>query len=61
MSTNASRLVFAMGDAFPPESPVAVFIVAISMALNDLLITSLRTSVVTNPELQLALGATMAE
>jgi hypothetical protein len=40
VESTSGRLVFKIGDAFPVDSPVAVFLVAISTALNDLLTVS---------------------
>lgn len=43
MSEVASvRLVFKIGEAFPADKPVAVFLVSLSTALNDLLLTNRR-------------------
>lgn len=42
MATAFGRIVFNIGDAFPPTDPVAVFLVALSTALNDLLLTNRR-------------------
>ncbi len=39
MTASSGRLVFRMGDAFPSGDPVAVFLVSLSTALNDLLTT----------------------
>jgi hypothetical protein len=36
----SGRLVFKIGEAFPASDPVAVFLVALSCALNDLLLTN---------------------
>lgn len=36
----SGQLVFRIGDAFPADNPVAVFLVAMSTALNDLLLTN---------------------
>lgn len=38
----SGRFVFTVGEAFPVDDPVAVFIVAISTALSDLLRTNMR-------------------
>jgi len=38
----SGRLVFKIGEAFPADSSVAVFLVALSTALNDLLLTNRR-------------------
>ena len=40
MEPTSGRLVFNMGKAFPADQPVAVFIVAMSSALNDLITVS---------------------
>ncbi len=37
MKPTSGRLVFNIGEAFPADSPVAVFLVVVSTALNDLL------------------------
>ncbi len=38
----SGRLVFKIGEAFPADNPVAVFLVSLSTALNDLLFTNRR-------------------
>lgn len=40
VTVTAGRLVFKIGEAFPAANPVAVFLVALSSALNDLLFTN---------------------
>ena len=40
MQPTSGRLVFKMGDAFPADNPVAVFLTSMSTALNDLLTTT---------------------
>lgn len=40
MPLTSGRLVFKIGEVFPADDPVAVFLVALSTALNDLLFAS---------------------
>src|SRR5437764_14274456 len=40
MQSTSGRLVFKMGDAFPADDAVAVFLASLSTALNDLLTTT---------------------
>lgn len=40
MTVESGRLIFKIGEAFPATSPVAVFLVALASALNDLLLTN---------------------
>jgi hypothetical protein len=40
MEPRSGRLIFTIGEAFPLDSPVAVFLVATSTALNDLVTAS---------------------
>ncbi len=40
MTPRSGRLIFTIGDAFPSNPTVSVFIAAISVALNDLIMVS---------------------
>lgn len=42
MSTSGRRVLFTVGEAFPADSPVAVFVTTLSMAYNDLMLTNLQ-------------------